>query len=51
MLRGFEEGMERGLYKRTNWVVNDSCFGNSTFNATIQIYNMFNDKKAGFDFM
>ena len=39
--RGFLEGMERGLYKRTNWAVNETCLGEQTVKDTVEIYNIF----------
>ena len=39
--RGGISGMEKGLYKKSTYVVNAQCLGNGTLNDTVQIYNMY----------
>ena len=39
--RGFIIGLEQGMYKKSNYVVNATCLGNSTINDTVQIYDLY----------
>ena len=40
--------MERGLYKRTSFVVNSTCLGNETVKDVMEIYNEFYYGKKDF---
>ena len=51
MARGALEGLERSMYKRTNWVVNDSCLGNSTVNSSLEVYNIFVTQTSNKNFL
>ena len=41
--RGYLEGMERGLYKRTEWAVNTKCLGSDAVADAVALYNMIDD--------
>src|SRR5688500_11680896 len=39
--RGALQGYEQGMYKKTNWQVNETCLGPETVNNTVKIYNLY----------
>ena len=47
--RGFLQGIEIGMYKKSNYVVNATCLGNATVNETVQIYNLYFNSGADKD--